>query len=360
MIKLKQIIENENDSFRQYRKDIDHINYSMFRFMIVIAMIVFVLLLMISFVVENFLSLRYYYLFPLLLCGILYLSIRTKPPHAILLSLIYIFCSCFVALGIYLSAIDSPESLGATIIGILLIIPLTIIDKSWRITIMMCVCYILFVISSFVFKTTSLAIDDTVTAGIFTIASLMLGHHMCSIKLTNIANQHRLRTLSDTDVLTRLYNRRKLESSIKKKAQTEFAGVIMIDIDFFKQYNDEYGHQVGDECLEEIGACLQRISRLYHLKAYRYGGEEFIMISHHHTYDELYLIATEIKKEVKRLQIPFEESPFKVVTMSAGVSEAHVCHTTDMKKLIDMADKALYHGKRHGRNIIVGYTQEKG
>ena len=358
MSKIKELFLQENTSFEHYCKEIDMINYAMFKFMMIISIIIFSVLLFISFTIKSFSELSLSYGVLLIFSILLIIIFHKRPQHEVLLVGIYIFFCLYVGIGIYLNAIESPDSQGASIIGILSIIPLTIVDKSWRISTMMILFYILFVLSSFLTKEVSLVLDDSITGAIFTIAGLMLGRYTRNIKLDNIANQHRLKLLSDTDALTRLYNRRKLKGVIKER-EDHISGIMMLDIDFFKQYNDEYGHQLGDACLEEFGACLQRIARLYQLKAFRYGGEEFILLSEEYSYDELYMIANELRKEIKRLHIPFKNSPFGVITVSIGVSERNVCHIANISELINLADKALYQGKRNGRNIVIGYSMDK-
>ncbi len=359
MKKIKQLLINENNTFNNLQKDIDIINYAMLKFIILTSMCVLAFLTIMSFIIEDFVPAREIYFYTMALTLILFFTIYKRPHHKILVLVMYIFISIFGILALYLSAIVSPDSQGASIIGILLLIPLVMIDKTWRSLMVSILLYLLFVVSSFIFKDFSVAIDDAVTGCVFTIAGNVLGYYMRSIKLDNITSQQYLKKLSDTDGLTRLYNRRKLDKVLKNETGYHPKGVIMLDVDFFKKYNDEYGHQAGDACLEEVGATLQRMSRLNHLKAYRYGGEEFLLLSDHHTYDELYMIANEIRKEIKRLQISFENSPFQDVTVTSGVSEAMICNTQNVKTLIAMADKALYHGKENGRNVVVGYTLGK-
>lgn len=165
-----------------------------------------------------------------------------------------------------------------------------------------------------------------------------------------------------TDALTGLTNRRGMEKILNTEtarlARTgEWLSVIMLDIDFFKLFNDNYGHPAGDRCIAMIGSALSRaVKRAADVSA-RYGGEEFACILPGADAQAAMFVAQEILLQVQALDIPHEHSLIsKRVTVSVGVASAR-CEpglTPDM--WIGHADSQLYHSKHGGRNQITTHT----
>ncbi len=131
----------------------------------------------------------------------------------------------------------------------------------------------------------------------------------------------------------------------------------MIDIDYFKQFNDSYGHLEGDRCLKEVAYSLREsLIRSTDLVA-RYGGEEFVMILSN-TNDALSL-AQKCRKNIEMLSIPHEFSAVSnFVTISLGVATIVPEQCSSISTLVDMADKALYNAKKDGRNRVCVYHDE--
>jgi diguanylate cyclase (GGDEF)-like protein len=130
--------------------------------------------------------------------------------------------------------------------------------------------------------------------------------------------------------------------------------VIMIDIDFFKKYNDHYGHQQGDKVLVEVTSALFSSSREKTDFVCRYGGEEFLVILTHTKASGANKVADRIKTTVNNLAITHEYSEVSgVVTVSQGVYSAIPSNTDSGKTFIEYADKGLYEAKNSGRNKYV-------
>jgi diguanylate cyclase (GGDEF)-like protein len=167
----------------------------------------------------------------------------------------------------------------------------------------------------------------------------------------------RLGKLASRDPLTGLANRRYFSNYFdsvfaRESAYQESFSVILIDVDFFKKYNDFYGHQKGDECLirlaEGFGSCVRRSQDL----VARYGGEEFIILLPKSDRTEAISVAERIKALVAALRIPHAQSDVgQWVTVSQGIAQWHV--GMGREQLIEKADAALYETKARGRN---GYT----
>lgn len=165
------------------------------------------------------------------------------------------------------------------------------------------------------------------------------------------------RKLSDMarlDGLTGIYNRRtfneKLDEEWNRGLRDKFSlSLIMIDIDYFKDYNDHYGHQLGDVCLEKVAKAIQSISRRKADTVARYGGEEFAIILPNEQNPEVY--AEKCLIAVRELNIEHNASKIaQKITISVGVNTITPSKESSSLILIRNADQALYNAKRSGRN----------
>ncbi|BCN92290.1 hypothetical protein THMIRHAM_00750 [Thiomicrorhabdus immobilis] len=173
----------------------------------------------------------------------------------------------------------------------------------------------------------------------------------------------RLKQLTLRDGLTGLHNRRALDEHLIQewghweRNQTSIS-VLMVDIDFFKQFNDLYGHIKGDECLKQVAKVLQSSVKRTNDMAARYGGEEFLIILSGVTRTEAFSIAQKIHDDIERLAIPHKNSSIALqVTVSIGINGCDAeqrCRS--YQALIEGADKALYEAKQLGRNRTVLYN----
>lgn len=171
----------------------------------------------------------------------------------------------------------------------------------------------------------------------------------------------RLQQLSTTDSLTGIANRRYLEEKLSSEwargvRSRQNLALIMLDVDFFKDYNDAYGHQVGDECLRAVTAAIRIACRRPGDFCARYGGEEFVVVLPDTSEDDALLMADEIRQRVMTLEIPHATSDFGVVTISIGVAAVIPDKTSTYEDLIRQADLALYQSKDSGRNKVTTFT----
>lgn len=169
----------------------------------------------------------------------------------------------------------------------------------------------------------------------------------------------RLEEDTQKDPLTRLYNRQYLEKVLTRYDSPEprpaqEMAAIMMDVDFFKGYNDHYGHIQGDTILSEAGRLIWE-QRLGGWTPVRYGGEEFLLLRLASAKEALEVAET-VRRALEAQRIPHHFSKAAaVVTLSAGVSAKVCCDRRDMEKLINEADQALYAAKARGRNQCVRY-----
>jgi diguanylate cyclase (GGDEF)-like protein len=171
-----------------------------------------------------------------------------------------------------------------------------------------------------------------------------------------------LNLLAKEDALTGLANRRYfnevLASEIKRAIRSrQLLALLLCDVDFFKNYNDHYGHVAGDKCLQAIGKILlQTFKRAGDLPA-RYGGEEFVVILPDTPPGHAGLLAEKLRQNMMTQALPHAFSAAaEVVTLSFGVVEAEPNSERTAEWYINKADKALYQAKEGGRNQVIGVS----
>jgi diguanylate cyclase (GGDEF)-like protein len=172
-------------------------------------------------------------------------------------------------------------------------------------------------------------------------------------------HRDRLEELSAIDPLTGIPNRRSFEEKFQDewrralRTDTPF-GFMMIDIDFFKNYNDTYGHPAGDDCLVKVAHTLKNTVHRSGDYVARIGGEEFACLLPNSDTQGALHIAQQIQTAINALQIPHENSAIsQVLTLSIGLVGKRPTQVASKEALMDIADKNLYQAKKNGRNQIV-------
>lgn len=199
--------------------------------------------------------------------------------------------------------------------------------------------------------------DDGAVVGVVTQTEMIKTYVRYLERLAQLeSDNQRLQTLAQEDELLGIGNRRALdleiilvEASAKRQAQ-DFA-VVMIDVDWFKRYNDEYGHPEGDEALIQVTQAIKGSMRSSD-SVYRYGGEELLMLLPHTTLEGARISAERARQAVADLELPHTKSPLGVVTVSAGAAATCCQEGWDADALIDVADQQLYSAKERGRNQV--------
>lgn len=176
------------------------------------------------------------------------------------------------------------------------------------------------------------------------------------LSIANIRLREALRSQSIIDALTGLFNRRYLEEILDREVRRatrseQPVGVMMLDLDHFKNFNDTYGHEAGDVVLRETAAFLKRSVRAEDIVC-RFGGEEFVVILPLADATNTQSRAERIRSKLHELTVLHEGKSLGAVTMSVGVA-ALPAHGHSCKALLDAADAALYRAKREGRDRVV-------
>lgn len=157
------------------------------------------------------------------------------------------------------------------------------------------------------------------------------------------------------DRLTGIGNRRSFDTNMATTwAQASRAKVplslMMVDVDFFKKFNDSYGHQAGDDCLRQVASALDSCARRTGDSVTRYGGEEFAVVLFHTPLNEARNISDSMLTAVQKLNIRHAQSTHEIVTISMGIATIVPTIENNIQQLIEEADKALYRAKENGRN----------
>lgn len=179
-----------------------------------------------------------------------------------------------------------------------------------------------------------------------------------ALALANLRLREKLRMQSIRDPLTGLFNRRYLEESLERELRRaarnqRTVGVIMFDLDHFKQFNDTFGHDAGDAILRELGAFLKKRSRGEDI-ACRYGGEEFTLVLPDTTLEATRQRAQSLREEVKHLSVQHRGQSLGAISASIGLA-VFPTHGSNMENILRAADEALYAAKAAGRDqIMVG------
>ena len=215
--------------------------------------------------------------------------------------------------------------------------------------------------SGLAWQVVGVAATDTAMGG------LMLGIRIITERKVNertgalAAANEKLELLSRTDPLTGLANRRRLADALDEtweRAGTTGAPVsaIMVDIDYFKQYNDRFGHLGGDACLRKLAAVLTAGARENDIVA-RYGGEEFAIVMSDTDLATATQVAERLRQAVADLEEEHPASATGCLTVSVGVASAFPDAETGRRDLLRRADEGLYQAKRNGRNqVAIGPT----
>lgn len=274
--------------------------------------------------------------------------------------LVYIFFAIYLCFAISANfAYETDQSYVSVVVAIFMI-PLLLLDRTWRVNALVGVALAISAFFSFKFKDRQVVSSDMVNLCVYAFAGIVMGKSIRMNRLKGFDASRVLMVERNTDSLTRLPNRRKLFEHLKMGVGSLLlrpTGMFMIDIDHFKQYNDHFGHRAGDICLGAIGQCFADFGEKHKIKIFRYGGEEFCALCWSKSYEELGEAAEELLQAVRDLRVEFkvDENPSGVVTISLGWA---VFDQNDMnydfEKMIKTTDAALYKAKSGGRNRACG------
>lgn len=161
------------------------------------------------------------------------------------------------------------------------------------------------------------------------------------------------------DGLTGISNRRHFDDVFEREwrrawRSSESLALVFLDIDFFKKYNDCYGHLAGDDCLRRVGRALKDLIKRSGDVVARYGGEEFVVVLPATSLENAALVGEKVRENIESLKVEHKMSDVsEYVTVSVGVAAIIPKANIEPASLLVVADNALYHAKRQGRNRVV-------
>jgi len=339
---------------------------------VVVLMIAFIL---VPILIDKNLTKTMFYLGTCVFAAFLYILARHKHyksskdkklSKSLIYTLIFLSYANVISFGIYLGVWANPGRIAGLFLAILICALLLFNIPPVYYLCLTAISMIVFILSVIMVKTPaehSIDIPNVLFAGII---GLIFGWQiiMNRLSLASIANKmekerNSYYDQSIIDELTQLKNRRDFLNTFQRylvshRQSDKFLCIAILDIDFFKNYNDYYGHLKGDECLRKVGNALNDLYKNMNIYAARIGGEEFAMIWFEKEADNAQIVASRISEIIYNLNIPHEKSdaaPY--VTVSIGVYVVQ-CGTSDsINTIYDLADKALYTAKKNGRNCVV-------
>lgn len=273
------------------------------------------------------------------------------------LTTFYIFATYIFSVLTYIGAIVRPEGTATSIVVLLVLFPILISDKFLRVNGFLLFFYISYSVICFKVKPVEIATEDFINITSLTTIGFFIGNNYRKTKLKSFDIQRKTKENETIDFLTRLPNRRlmylRIEESKKGNSSKPITGMMMIDIDHFKLYNDSKGHLKGDACLKKISDLFLKITSEKGIEIFRYGGEEFVALYCEDDEAKMDYLANYILDEVRALELEFKECDRKKVTVSLGYTFSSMEENCGSNYLIDIADKALYLAKNSGRNKAV-------
>lgn len=325
-------------------------------------------LFIVSLFIQNLETIRYIYLgFAVFIsfCCLIHIIYKDKWK----IKEIYLVIALCLAFGV---SLDCPYvNDEAAIFPILLITLPTLFTERFHNMVVFLSFYITFyLLSVYLYKSPSVWFWEIYDTLALTVVSLIvhwfLSRERCLGYLSMVRNeeiiiqlektQEELTYLSENDVLSGIANRRKLYMTMAQIENQEIPapkGVMMLDLDDFKKYNDSYGHAAGDQCIRFLGTTLRGFEETNNIKFYRYGGEEFVGLFWCEDKEALNTMATDICVSVCSLNLDKAS-----ITTSIGTV---ICDGVEQnyEYWITLADEALYEAKRNGKNTYICWNDIK-
>jgi len=271
-----------------------------------------------------------------------------------------------ILFGIYLGVWSAPDKLASIFYCFLICALLMFIYPPYFILFLTGGAMVVFIVTSAIAKKSVDVLWDVLNTVIIGVLSLYFNWHISKLRIglelsANMLEAERNRYFDEStvDVLTKCKNRRDYMATFQRylsnyRTSDDWLCISICDIDFFKNYNDHYGHPVGDECLRSIGKVLNSLMDSMGVYAARVGGEEFALLWFENDASHADTVISFIANSINDLKIPHEKSRVSpYVSLSIGVYVLRCGASNDTQALYDLADKALYAAKGGGRNCAV-------
>jgi len=311
------------------------------------------------------------YLFSALISFLLTLYVNYKMQtsfsnNRLVYVLIAIFYANVMLFGTYLGVWSNPDDLASIYLCFLICALLLFVNPPFFNLFLTLGAMAIFVVSAVIIKDPKYWVYDVINSVIAALFGLYFNWHNTKLRLgleisANMLEEERNKYLdqSTIDELTKCKNRRDFQATFQRyqsnyRTFDEWLCIALSDIDFFKFYNDHYGHPMGDECLRSVGKVLNSLMESHGVYAARVGGEEFAMLWFEKDAAHASEVVKHVANSINGLNIPHEKSKVAPhVSLSIGVYIEKCGSATDTTVLYDFADKALYTAKSSGRNCAI-------
>ncbi|MBS7525738.1 GGDEF domain-containing protein [Fusibacter paucivorans] len=393
-MKFKSLsLKNHQTAYREHRNKVNAKHILMLTRYVILFEFLFILIALFSYHhqrVENFPYMRYILMYTILICISFAMNRSAKymrsSPHFYRLTTLY--AAFFISWGLIVSLLDQAlyGHLNAFYINIVAIMAIVYMEDRDILLLYLGETFVLFVFLPSVQVNQDVLVGHYVNTIVFILFMVIASHfHHKIFKRQFITNNRlkaqikendtmaeelkraveKLETLVIQDDLTGLPNRRGLEEFIRRISQMDFSddvpySLMMIDIDYFKDYNDTYGHPMGDEALRAISKVLS--SELTSLNDYviRYGGEEFLQVCIDKDSTQMPALAEKLRLAIEAIGIEHRTSKCAdVITISIGIASSTVHSIDRLSEVLTQADKALYDAKTNGRNQYAVFDQSQ-
>lgn len=264
--------------------------------------------------------------------------------------LLYLFSAVVLGFSGYIIFFVTPPATYVSFIGFMVLISMLFMDHPRRQSLFFGALIAVFILLEFTINPDPQTRADAIlNVIVIPGCSLVMGWYNCGLKLLSFDAERRLTKLNMEDAGTGLLNRRYLFMNLKELCdKKEIDGVFMIDVDNFKQYNDCYGHLMGDKCLKTIAGLLQSYGKEQGIQFYRYGGDEFVGLCEKAAGVDMKTAAEELICAVRAANIDFSKWQEFSASISVGYAKTAGC---GVEECIQKADTALYYAKRNGKGM---------
>ena len=286
---------------------------------------------------------------------------QVKHFHVYMLTTVYYVN--IILFGIYLGIWANPDKLAVSFMTFLICAFFLFITSPLYNLLLTLGAMTVFIVSAIIVKDPQNWVFDIANVLVAGSVSLIFGWQVTMLRMVSALSVSRLKEDSTVDELTRLKNRRDFMQTFQRRlsnyrSSDDWLCIAIMDIDFFKDYNDHYGHTQGDECLRSIGKALNILGNTG-IYAARVGGEEFALLWPEKEAKHIQNTISRIQLAINELKIPHAKSKVADhVTVSIGIHTVRSGSSDDINTLYDIADKALYAAKRSGRNRAVIHGTE--
>lgn len=284
------------------------------------------------------------------LCMLVALGAKLVLPRRrrLILPACYIFLSILFASAIYISTFNQPYYPGTTFCVFLVVLPMLIIDRPYRLLLFMAGTCAVYLLCSYLCKTAELFTIDLLNCICFFYLSLTVGLLVQNLRVNEAVQRKAIERQRDRDSLTGLLSRAAFERDARAALlRGEVSAMLFLDIDDFKQVNDTCGHVYGDAAIRAVAACI-RDALPPHTLAGRFGGDEFILcLTREDGASDVHACAKALQCAVcKQIALPGRTGSVTVSIGACAVPDAGVSYT----ELLQRADSAVYQAKRRGKN----------